>query len=102
MFNASVDPISKAFPLLPIAREDLASFWRRLVAASLDGIILTVTAAVIGAVAASVASTDLPIVEILYSILFIAYGATPGMRMLGLRVVDAERKRPGIVGSIRR
>ena len=102
MFNASVDPIPEAFPLRPLAREDLASFWRRLVAACLDGIILTVTAAVIGAVAASVVSTDLPIVEILYSILFIAYGATLGMRMLGLRVVDAERKRPGIARSIRR
>jgi uncharacterized RDD family membrane protein YckC len=102
MSNASVEMIPEAFPSPPLERGDLASFSRRLVAACLDGVILTVTAAVIDSAAASVVSTDLPVVEVLYSILFIAYGATPGMRIQGLRVVDAERQRPGIVRSIRR
>src|SRR3954447_13064636 len=98
MFSASVETILNP----PLARGELATFWRRFVASSLDGVIVQVTAAVIGAAAASVISTDLTIVEVLYSILFIAYGATPGMRVLGLRVVDADRQRPGIVRSIRR
>ncbi len=94
--------VLKRFQSPPLARADFASFWRRFVAACLDGVILTVTAGVIGVAAAWVVSTDLPIVEILYSILFISYGATPGMHVLGLRVVDAERQRPGMVRSIRR
>ena len=102
MFSASVETIPETSQDRPLARGEFASFWRRLVAALLDGVILRVIAGVIGAAATGVVSTDLPFVEVLYPILFIAYGATPGMHMLGLRVVDAQRQRPGLIRSIRR
>jgi uncharacterized RDD family membrane protein YckC len=89
-------------PNRSFARGELASFWLRLVAALLDLIVMRVI--VDGAAAATdgVVATDAPIVELLYPILFIAYGATPGMRVLKLRVVDSERKRPGFARSLRR
>jgi len=86
----------------PLERSEFASFWRRLVAAILDGFVLQVIAGITGQLTAGLILADLPIVDALYPVGFIAYGATPGMRALGIRVVDADRNRPGFARSIRR
>ena len=86
----------------PLTRSEFASFWRRAVALVLDGILIRVISTIGGVAAPGIVETDLPIVSVLYSILFISFGATPAMQVLGMRVVDAERQPPGLVRSLRR
>ena len=54
------------------------------------------------AVLAGLPFRDVPVVEVLYSVGFIAAGATPGMRVLGIRVIDGAGNPPGIKRSLLR
>jgi uncharacterized RDD family membrane protein YckC len=85
-----------------VARPTFASFWRRFVASLIDGTLIQLFSAIAGTVLAAVVLSDLPVVEVLYSILFIAFGGTPGMHMLGMRVIDRQGNPPGIKRSILR
>ena len=83
---------------------------RRAVAWVVDAFVLLVLWYVqIGAFAALGWNRDAPafflaftLVIILYGVLFIAVGATPGKRICGLRVVDWQQEQPGLARSLKR
>lgn len=79
-----------------------ATFWQRLIAAVVDGFVLAIVGAVFSRIVERLSIPDLPIVEVVYSIGFIAAGATPGMRALHICVVDAEGNAPGVGRSMLR
>jgi uncharacterized RDD family membrane protein YckC len=87
---------------LALLAGNYATFWQRLIAAVVDGFVLAILGAVFTRTVARLSIPDVPIVEVLYSIGFIAAGATPGMRALHIRVVDAEGNAPGIGRSMLR
>jgi uncharacterized RDD family membrane protein YckC len=87
-------------PQQALLAQDYASFWRRLVAVILDGILLRVIAAVISGLVAGLPLQEIPVIDVLYSIGFIAFGATPGMHALGIRVIDGAGNPPGVKRSI--
>ncbi len=79
-----------------------ATFWQRLIAAVLDYLVLAILGAVFAKIVANLSMPDVPIVEVIYSIGFIAAGATPGMRAMKIRVVDAEGNDPGTTRAMLR
>src|SRR5690606_21601994 len=94
------DLVAERSPLAALLARDFAPFWKRLVAAILDGLFLQLIPAVLGGLLASLPLSDLPLLDILYAVGFIAAGATPGMHLLKVRVVDSEGNPPGIRRSI--
>lgn len=83
-----------------LIERDFSPFWKRLVAAILDGLFLRLISSVIGGVLAGIPLQEIPFLDVLYSIGFIAVGATPGMHLLGIRVIDGAGNPPGIKRSI--
>src|SRR6187402_1657520 len=76
--------------------QDFSPFWKRFVAAILDGLFLRLIPAVLGGILSVFPFENIPIVDVLYSIGFIAVGATPGMHLLGIRVIDGAGNPPGV------
>ena len=87
-------------PQEALLERDFAPFGRRLVAAILDGVFLLLVPAVFGGLLASLPFQQLPIINALYSVGFIAAGATPGMHLLKVRVIDNAGNPPGVRRSI--
>lgn len=79
---------------------DFAPFWKRLVAAILDGLFLQLIPAVFGGLLAGLPLFDVPVIDVVYAVGFIAAGATPGMHLLKVRVIDGEGNKPGVKRSI--
>lgn len=85
---------------IAVGQPTYATFWRRLAASLIDGTLIRVFSGIAASVIPMVAIGQLPIVDVLYSILFIAHAGTPGMRMLGMRVVDGEGEAPGLKRAV--
>lgn len=83
-----------------LSARNFASFWRRLVAAILDAFLLGVVSSAAAEAFTQMSLPPLPFVEVMYAVGFVAYGGTPGMRALSVRVVDSEGSAPGIKRSL--
>jgi uncharacterized RDD family membrane protein YckC len=93
---ASFDPVANRSLPDALLERDFAPFWKRLVAAILDGLFLLLIPAVFGGLLALLPFQQLPIFDVLYSVGFIAAGATPGMHLLKVRVIDGAGNPPGV------
>jgi uncharacterized RDD family membrane protein YckC len=92
-----------AHNLLPaLLARNFAPFWMRLVAAILDWLLISIIPSVAGAVLPDYSAQFWPFLGILYSVGFVADGATPGMRALGIRVIDGDGDKPGLKRSLLR
>jgi uncharacterized RDD family membrane protein YckC len=89
-----MDVVNLEAPRIEV-RRDYATFWRRGAAALIDGVLVRLASGVLGAAMSGLLLPDIPLIEVAYSIGFIAFGATPAMHMLGIRVIDEEGKDPG-------
>ena len=89
-----MDVVNLEAPLVDV-RRDYASFWRRGVAALIDGVLVRLASGALGAAMSGLVLADIPLVEVAYAIGFIAFGATPAMHMLGVRVIDRSGNDPG-------
>lgn len=87
--------ISNGMAILTEAQRDYASFWRRLGAALIDLVLVRLAAIFLGAAATGHAFGEIWMIQAAYSIGFIAFGATPGMHLVGIRVIDREGNDPG-------
>jgi uncharacterized RDD family membrane protein YckC len=76
-------------------RRNYASFWRRTAAFLIDSVLVRLASGALGAAIGGLVLADIPLFEVSYAIGFIAFGATPAMHMLEVRVIDAEGKDPG-------
>lgn len=83
-----------------LAQRNFATFWVRLGAALLDALVLGIVRELSWEVLPLDAVPQVPLLDVLYAIGFIAAGATPGMRAVKIRVIDAQGRPPGLKRSI--
>jgi uncharacterized RDD family membrane protein YckC len=118
------------FPAEAGGRVRVAGFWRRSLAAALDGLLLLPLVLLFGGVTSALAGHALPrlaelgfgyvvhlavdgglagrvalavavVVALLYETLFLSTtGQTPGMRLVGLRVIDAWGEPPSVTRTL--
>ena len=79
--------------------QNFSPFWKRFVAVILDGLFLRLFAGISGGILAESPFQEIPFIDVLYAIGFIAAGATPGMHLLGIRVIDGVGNPPGVKRS---
>ena len=85
-----------------LQRRDYASFLRRLAAYVVDSIILIFVSAIPERMLGDIWNWFAVLIGIGYAIGFIAIGATPGMRILHIHVIDERRGLPGLERSAMR
>lgn len=90
-----MDAVTERLLVIPTGTSpDYASFWRRLVAAGIDAVVIRIFSGMAGVALGVLIPGDTPLVDLLYAVGFIAHGATPGMHILGVRVIDREGNQP--------
>jgi uncharacterized RDD family membrane protein YckC len=85
-----------------LLQRDYASFGRRLAAYLVDIIILLFVGAVPERLLGSLGQWFALALGVTYAIGFIAIGATPGMRIMKIHVIDNQFATPGLVRSAKR
>lgn len=101
-------PQEQPFPspapnLLPaLMAGNFARFWMRLVASILDWLLISLIPYFADAALPKYSGQFWPLLGVLYAVGFVADGATPGMRALGIRVIDSNGDKPGLKRSLLR